>query len=261
MSGLRSLLRLDDKVAAEGRRLQHLGGPPLRWLAPLTVVAAVGLHGAMLTLPAVKTEATFPPISAAPSFPLVWRPTAPPPELSEVQETPTAETRPIETGVDPVKPVVPQPQAVATRLVTIRRPMAFEPVPEPPPVFALTRISVEVEAIIPRPDEPPPGIGPGPPSAGAPSGEASTPIAHVNPVYPVAARSLGAEGRVTLRLAVLPDGSVADAVVESCTRPGLGFEAAALAAVKLWRYEPAPLQSGSREVPVTIDFQRQRVRP
>jgi protein TonB len=128
-------------------------------------------------------------------------------------------------------------------------------------MLALTRISAEVEAIIPNPDPPPPAFEPGPRSA-AIAGEATlAPIEQVAPAYPVAAKTLGAEGSVTLRVAVLPDGSVAAAFVISCTRPGLGFEAAALAAVKRWRFAPAPLQSGSREVPVTVQFQRQRPHP
>ena len=49
--------------------------------------------------------------------------------------------------------------------------------------------------------------------------------------------------------------------VEECSRRGLGFEAAALNAVKRWRYEPAPLQTGSRKVVVTIHFQQPKERP
>jgi len=80
-------------------------------------------------------------------------------------------------------------------------------------------------------------------------------------VYPVAARSLRAEGRVTLRLAVLPDGRVGGATVLECSRTGLGFEAAALEAVKRWRYEPVPLQSGARKVVVRVHFQQQEGSP
>ena len=59
----------------------------------------------------------------------------------------------------------------------------------------------------------------------------------------------------------LEDGTVDGATIEECSREGLGFEAAALAAVKRWRYEPAPLQSGPRSVTVTIHFQSQEARP
>ena len=76
MSALRGLLRLDDKVAAEGRRLHQLGGRPLKWLTPATLVAAAAVHAALLLLPAATTEATSPTISAIPhissTFPC-WR--------------------------------------------------------------------------------------------------------------------------------------------------------------------------------------------
>jgi len=262
MSGLRSLLRLDDKVAAEGRRIQQLGGPSLRWLAPVTLIAATALHGAILLLPAVKTEAPPQPASAAPSFPLVWRPLAPAPRAPEPlppmdPPPPVAGTQKPGAEAAPGKGRVVPPSTRPVRAFTV------EPVAEPTPMMALTRISAEVEAIIPNPDSPTAGFEPGPPSAAAAaaSDAASAPIEQVQPAYPVAARTLGAEGSVTLRAAVLPDGTVAGAVVTSCTRPGLGFEAAALAAVKRWRFAPAPLQSGSREVPVTVQFQRQRPHP
>jgi len=265
MRGLRSLLRLDDKVAAEGRRIQKLGGPQLRWLAPVTLIAATALHGAILLLPAVKTEALPQPASAAPSFPLVWRPLAPAPRAPEPPppiEPPPQIASTQKSGAEAVsgKDRVVPPSTRPVRAFTV------EPVAEPTPMMALTRISAEVEAIIPNPDPPTPGFEPGPPSAAAAaaaaaSDAASAPIEQVQPAYPVAARTLGAEGSVTLRASVLPDGTVAGAVVTSCTRPGLGFEAAALAAVKRWRFAPAPLQAGSREVPVTVQFQRQRPHP
>ena len=115
----------------------------------------------------------------------------------------------------------------------------------------------------PLPDTLLPALELGPPSGVVPvtpSDAEPALVERVQPVYPVAARSLRAEGRVKLRLAVLPDGSVGRATVEECTRRALGFEAAALDAVKQWRYEPAPLQSGPRKVIVTIHFQQQEGR-
>lgn len=270
MSGLRSLLRLDDKVAAEGRRLKHVGGPSLRWLAPLTIVAALLLHGAILLLPAVSTKATLPPASAAPSFPLVWREVVEPPPAPE----PAGPLPP----VHPASPPAARPAAMfpaAPGLVSfdeswpppapprVSRPLNLEPLAEPDSELALSKISVQVEAIIPNPDSPPPSADLGPP-LGAAGGVVEAPpsaIEHVSPIYPVAAKSLRAEGHVTLHLTVLPDGSVSGATVESCSRPGLGFEAAAIAAVKRWRYEPASPQLGPRKVTVTVHFQRQEGRP
>ena len=252
MSRLRLLLRLEDKVAAEERRLQNIGGPSMRWVAPAVLIVAATLHGAVLLLPAVRTRATLPPASPVPDFPLVWRfaPAAVQPEAPTAQRT----------SAVPAKPEPAPKHPAATRAV---RALTTEPVPEPLTEIGLNTISAEVEAIIPDSDTPPPSLELGPPSGvvpATPPDAAPALVERVQPVYPVAARSLRAEGRVTLRLAVLPDGSVGRATVEECTRRALGFEAAALDAVKQWRYEPAPLQSGPRIVIVTVHFQRQEGR-
>ena len=254
MGGVRSLLRFDEKLAAEGRRIQNLGRPQMRWVAPAVVFAALSLHGAILFLPAVHSQASPPVASPVPDFPRVWRvaPPAIPPPAPPAASPPTAV--PAMPGPAPERPV-------PARAV---RPLATEPVPEPAPELVLNTISAEIVAIIPNPDTPPPSPDLGPPSRVPPAiplDAEPTLVAQVQPAYPVAARSLRAEGRVTLRLAVLPDGSVGGATVLECSRRGLGFEAAALEAVKRWRYEPAPLQSGARRVVVRIHFQQQEGRP
>jgi protein TonB len=254
MSGPRPLLRLEDKVAAEGRRLQNIGGPSMRWVAPAVLIVAATLHGAILLLPAVRTGATLPAASPLPDFPLVWRPA---PAVVQPPERPT-ERRTVAV------PAAPEPAPKRPAVTRAVRALRTEPVPEPVPELGLNPISADVEAIIPDPDRPPPALELGPPSGALPTtapDAAPSPIERVPPVYPIAARSFRAEGRVTLRLAVLPDGSVGRATVEECSRPGLGFEAAALRAVKRWRYEPTPLQSGPRKVIVTVHFQQHEGRP
>ena len=251
MSVLRPLLRLPDKVAAEGRRLKQIGGPPLRWVAPVALLAAAALHGMLLLLPVPQTRAALLAPSLTTDFPLVWRPEAaavPPPP-------PIQAPRPIHAA-----PVAPQPAATRPAVAVMTRPTWTEPVPEPAPELTLTMISADVEAIIPNPDPPPEHEDVGPQAVSRADAPPSL-IDQVPPVYPLAARSIRAEGKVTLRLFVLPDGSIGRAIVEESSRPGLGFEAAALAAVKRWRYEPAPLQTGMRKVSVTVHFQRQEARP
>jgi TonB family protein len=251
MRRLRGLLRLEDKVAAEGRRIHSLGGPSLRWVGPLALLLAFGVHAAVLFLPAVRLPGAPPIASPMPDFPRVWRvappeppPAPPPPDLSKILAPKSDEI------------IQPPPR------VKIARGIATEPVPEPPPELALNMVSANVEAIIPNPDPPPPVPEFGPPSVAAPPAPGQpTLVTSVRPIYPFAARSLRVEGRVTLSLAVLPDGTVSGATVEECTRKGLGFEAAALEAVKLWRYEPAPQQSGPRRVVVSVHFQQQEGRP
>ena len=256
MSRLRLLLRLEDKVAAEERRLQNIGGPSMRWVAPAVLIVAATLHGAILLLPAVRTWETLPAASPVPDFPLVWRP-APAPAAVQPPAAPTMRRT-------LAVPAVPEPARKHPGAAAATRSFTTEPVPEPAPEIGLNTISADVEAILPNPDTPPPSLELGPPSGGAPATPqhvATALVERVHPAYPVAARSLRAEGRVTLRLAVLPDGSVGGATVLQSSRTGLGFEAAAQEAVKRWRYEPAPLQSGSRKVIVTIHFQQQERRP
>mgnify|MGYP002634213239 CR=1 FL=1 len=254
MSGLRSLLRFDEKLAAEGRRIQNLGGPSKGWVAPTALVAALSLHGAILLLPAVRSASPSPPARPVPDFPRVWRvaPQAVPPPVPPAAAPSVAV--PEASGL-----VVPPPPIVRKKRV-----FATEPVPEPAPEIALNTIPADIEAIIPNPDRPPPSAELGPPSrvpSATPQKTEPALIEQVQPVYPVAARSLRVEGRVTLRLAVLPDGRVGGATVLECSRTGLGFEAAALEAVKRWRYEPVPLQSGARRVVVRVHFQQQEERP
>jgi TonB family protein len=54
----------------------------------------------------------------------------------------------------------------------------------------------------------------------------------------------------------MEDGSVTEIEVKNSTNPGQGFEDAAIAALKKWRYEPGTLNG--KPVPVyftvTIDF-------
>lgn len=75
--------------------------------------------------------------------------------------------------------------------------------------------------------------------AGAASGEPGMlePLIEVVPAYPEAAQAQGASGYVEVRFTVLPSGGIEDvSVVES--EPGTLFDAAAVEAVRRWRYPP-----------------------
>jgi len=160
-------------------------------------------------------------------------------------------------GAHPAVPPAP-PKPVATRTLTT------EPVPEPAPDVTMRMITSEVEENIPYPDAPPPPIEPGSPFGAAPPREsagAPEALTRTQPAYPIAARAVGAEGQVRLRLSVLPDGRVDRAAVVDCSRPGVGFEAAAIEAVKQWRYVPAPKATSPRIVVVAIQFKKQDARP
>jgi len=83
----------------------------------------------------------------------------------------------------------------------------------------------------------PEGLGP---EAAAP---ATRPIlandGRVEPDYPPAARMLRLAGSVLLEVNVNDDGTVGNVTVVGTSRPGLGFEEAAVAAVRRWRFVPA----------------------
>lgn len=63
------------------------------------------------------------------------------------------------------------------------------------------------------------------------------PIAQPKPVYPRRALEREKEGVVRVRLTIAPDGTVSEAVVVASEPAGL-FDAAALDAVRRWRYQP-----------------------
>ncbi len=259
MTSLRSLLRLDDKMAAEGRRLQRIGGPPMRWVAAASFAAAVFLHAAALLLPATRLDPKPPRQSLATSFPLVWRPDAPAPMPSPPTQASAAIHAPQRAEVAPApgttEPTAP-PQTPPAIAQSTRR-LAMEPVPEPAPDLSFAAVTADIDVMIPNPDAPPDSG----PSVDDSMAASMAPISSVRPVYPPAARTLRAEGEVRLRLFVRTDGTVDHATVEACTHPGLGFETAALAAVKQWRYEPTAARGAPRTPVVTIHFRREGVGP
>jgi TonB family protein len=76
------------------------------------------------------------------------------------------------------------------------------------------------------------------------------PESRVEPVYPHEAKRLGLEGRVALGLIIDSDGAVEEATVLTCEPAGVGFEEAAIRAVRQWRYEPSLLEG----VPVRVIY-------
>jgi TonB family protein len=80
---------------------------------------------------------------------------------------------------------------------------------------------------------------------------------YVRPVYPRAARVAKVSGTVYLDVIVRGDGTVGEITVVDSTRTGSGFEDAAIAAVKQWRYRPAMrgAQPVDASILVRVDFQ------
>lgn len=155
-----------------------------------------------------------------------------------------------------VKKYVPPPPKVErkqivkkqfTKKVPIPDPTPDEPEPirEPEPEIEPVPIPPDAEFLIGVPEAPPPS---GPLLAGAGGVTNPTLIHQTQPEYPELARTARMEGRVILQAICNKDGTVSEPTVVNCSRPGVGFEEAAAAAVRQWRYEPA-LQ-GDRPVDV-----------
>ena len=72
------------------------------------------------------------------------------------------------------------------------------------------------------------------------------------PKYPPAAFAARYTGTVALEVQVLTDGKVGEVKVLHCTRPKMGFEEAAVAAVKKWRFEPGRIGDDPAEVTLRL---------
>jgi TonB family protein len=104
----------------------------------------------------------------------------------------------------------------------------------------------------------PPDVGfVAPPSSGpllAGVGNVTNPVlipeSKLEPEYPELARVARLEGNVILQAIIHADGTVGDVEVLRTNRPNMGFEDAAVEAVRQWRYQPA-MQNGR---PVEVYF-------
>ncbi len=78
------------------------------------------------------------------------------------------------------------------------------------------------------------------------------------PDFPPAAWDARYTGSVVLDMTVMKDGTVENVRVQRCTRPKVGFEEAAVAAVRQWRFEPGMENGEAIEVDtrVKLNFTR-----
>jgi len=72
------------------------------------------------------------------------------------------------------------------------------------------------------------------------------------PKYPGRALGRKKDGTVSLTVTIDRGGTLRDVTVSSCTLKGFGFEEAALAAVRQWRYEPAVLKGETVSVIIQV---------
>lgn len=216
---------LDEQLAAEERlyaEMFHTGdNKVLAYAVVLAIVVHIGVL--FIRFPDTSTE-----IEEKPENVIVVKKYVPPP--------PKIERKVVQKKKLTRKVPVPDPT-----------PDEPEPIREPEPEIEPEPLPPDVEFLIGTPDAPPPS---GPLLAGVEG--VTNPVlidsSKVEPEFPELARVARIAGRVILQAVIKADGSVADATVLNCSRPGMGFEQAAVDAVMQWKYQPA--KQGDRPVDV-----------
>ncbi len=148
-----------------------------------------------------------------------------------------------------VKPLPPTDYIDVQEKVEQRTPPPPVPNTVKPHVPTVTAPTVLIEApsggttittMVPQTKEPPVPTPPQPKPNPVPDRAAvSIAATHTSPPYPTLARRLAAEGRVTLRLTILPDGKVGKAEVVASSGRRDFDEAAQSWIVQHWTYQPA----------------------
>jgi protein TonB len=242
----RPLLRLEDKLAAGDAHLRALGRGDQRSRLAAALIAAFVVHALVLFVPAQRAAGSVPPPPPRAEFPAVvrWIPGAHEPRRPAVATPP-----PSSHAQARARAVAAIADESIDDLAALGLFAGAEPVPEPPPRVE-TALARDAEALFGAAAPPPPPV--------EVEGSATpilrpTPVegGRVDPQYPPAARAMRVPGRVVLEVEVNADGTVGAVTVLDTSRQGLGFEAAAVAAVKRWRFRP-----GTRGgVPVTATTQ------
>jgi protein TonB len=168
--------------------------------------------------------------------------------------------------VPPPPPQVSRPKTIVREELAARRipvpdptPDEPEPVREPEPEPEPIPIPPDVQVIIGAPEPPP--LQDAPVRAGF--GGVTYPVliesTKVQPVYPELARKAKVEGTVILEAIVTREGHVGALKVLRAPQANLGFEEAAMSAVRQWRYQPGVQDGKPMDVYFTIvvDFDLQ----
>jgi protein TonB len=216
----------------------------MRWfMLPVSAAAHVAAFLVTLIVPlATGVEAPTPwPVSRMAEF-VVAAPVPPPPVLRAVSTAPRNEAAPIVAPDHIDQPPIadPGPGPVLESAGDIGVSPGFTPgvpidgLPSPPAALSL-----------PSPPAPPPAYRPG--------GMIREPrkVVDVAPIYPDIARAARVEGLVILEATIDERGFVTDARV---LRSVPLLDAAALAALKQWRYTPTLLNGTAVRVLMTVTF-------
>jgi protein TonB len=227
MAGNERPLRLDDKVRGEDLLYAAMAHGDDRKIMWWSVGIALLLHVIVIFVHLPSFGSAAPPPKPE-NVIVVKRYVPPPPKVERKQIV----------------------QKKITRKVPLPDPTPDEPEPirEPEPeIIEEEPIPADVDFLIGVPEPPPPS---GPLIAGV--GDVTNPVliesTKVQPEYPELARVARLEGNVILQAIIHADGTVGDLQILRCNRPGMGFEDAAVQAVRQWQYHPA--KQGDRPVEV-----------
>ncbi|MCW5729897.1 MAG: TonB family protein [Alphaproteobacteria bacterium] len=192
---------------------------------------------------------------------------APAPDMTSAQETMAGEAAPAQAAPPeitasatenlPEPQAIPPPRPKARPVAAIMMPSVESAHRQTEPVAERVKQAPPATALPPAPTasaflHPAPAGAPARAGAARPAGpQAGNPV----PAYPRRARERGIEGRVTLKVEVLADGSAGSVQVIGSSGHAL-LDRAALDAVRTWRFRPAerdgvPLVS-SIEIPVSF---------
>lgn len=220
-------LALAELVAAEDRRLAAMRGVGQGPTAAVACAIALAVHAVLLFVPVRTASGRAPELPKRPAgIPVLrWMPVPEPGDLRPQSTEPRLEGPPAE----PERPAIVRRGPLPAWIL--------EPVPEPPPSARLRELPADA-SMLPVPPPAEEDAVPVPVEVVRPL---PIPEGKVEPEFPAVARALRAHGSVVLEVAVGIDGAVTGARVLECTRPGVGFERAALEAVRKWTFRPGRL--------------------
>jgi protein TonB len=229
------------------------------------LLAAIALHGLVLSLMPMLPERAFESTAPAPGHVLSARlldasslqaptpqaPTAPPapPALrtSPNSDTPNSDTpaRPHATAARPFRPA-PAPEPRTAAAIPLPAPSTAQPSVTTPSAVAPadTGLLSSPEARSSNPSPTYAGSAPAAPMAARPSGAPAETSARPDyaynpkPDYPTVARQFGLTGRVLMRVLVEPDGMPREILIANSSGHDM-LDQAALKSVRAWRFLPA----------------------
>jgi len=170
--------------------------------------------------------------------PVGRRAAAPPPApaaavVPTLANTPTAAPQPTVAQEPSPAPTEVPPTAVPAAPIIAAMPAAEPPVPEPPAVREGDLVELQGDVVPPQP------------------------VYSPNPAYPALAARQRVSGTVSLDVLVDENGNTQDIKVLSGVKPDFGLDAAAVAAVRTWKFKPATKDGVRVKVRITqrIRFQ------